>query len=110
LRRRALRGLTAAAVELQKQLKVVLSVPAPRTRVISRSGSVYYRATTPAIPGAPPRKLTGRLRASISFKIDAANLRATVGTNVIYGGRHERGNHPWRAVPTSRSARRPRSA
>jgi hypothetical protein len=98
LRQRAVRGLTAAAVELQKRLKIVLSTPAPRTRVTSRAGSVYYRATTPATPGAPPRKLTGRGRASVSYRVDAATLRATVGTNVLYMGVHERGNHPWLAV------------
>lgn len=103
LRQRALAGLTRAAVELHKQLKLVLSTPAPRARVISRAGSVYYRATTPATPGAPPRKLTGRLRASVSFRIDGVNLRATVGTNVIYGGVHERGNHPW-LMPTFTAA------
>jgi phage gpG-like protein len=103
MRARAVRGLTAAAVHLTKRLKEVLSSPAPRTRVTARSGalagSVYYRATSPATPGAPPRKLTGRLRASVSYLVDAAGLRARVGTNVIDGAVHEHGNHPW-LLPT----------
>lgn len=108
LRARAVRGLTAAAVHLTKRLKEVLSNPAPRRRVTARSGalsgSVYHRAATPATPGAPPRKLTGRLRASVSWEVDSQALRARVGTNVIYGAVHELGNHPW-LVPTFNTER-----
>ncbi len=64
-------------------------MPAPRTRVTSRKGVRYYRATTPAIPGAPPRKLSGRLRASQGYSVSPATLTARVGTNVIYGAVHE---------------------
>lgn len=99
LRARAVRGLTAAAVHLAGAAKETLSEPAPRERLLSRAGSVYYRATTPATPGVPPRKLTGRLRSSVSWTVDKATLRATVGTNSVYGGVHEAGNHPW-LLPT----------
>lgn len=48
-----------------------------------------------AIPGNPPRKLSGRLRASIDYEITDDGIRARVGTNVIYARRHELGGHPF---------------
>ena len=48
-----------------------------------------------ASPGAPPRKLSGRLRSSVAWEIDKARLTARVGTNVIYGRRLELSNHEW---------------
>lgn len=83
------RGLTAAAIHLSTRVKEIVSVPAPRVRVISgrrsrNPGQVGYRAATPATPGAPPRKLTGRLRASIAYEVSPGGRVARVGTNVIY--------------------------
>lgn len=92
VRRAAGRGLRAAAVFFSARVKEILSVPAPRKIVHGKTGA-YYRATTPAIPGAPPRKLSGRLRASIAYEVGTE--RARVGTNVIYARRHERGTHPF---------------
>lgn len=62
------RGLYAAGLFYMGRVKELLSVPAPRRLVKSRSGVSYYVATTPATPGAPPRKLSGRLRASGSVR------------------------------------------
>lgn len=96
--RRVLRGLTAGAITLTGFVKETLSVPAPRRRAQSRNGTIYYRATTPATKGAPPRKLSGRLRASIGYQILPQQFIAKVGTNVVYGRRHEYGTHPYLAV------------
>lgn len=101
------RGVHAAARLYGNLVRQTLSVPAPRRRVISgprsrHPGTIYYVATTPATPGAPPRKLSGRLRASIGVDFDAPNNVARVGTNVKYGRVHELGNHPW-LVPTLRN-------
>lgn len=93
------RALTAGAVLLTGRVKETLSVAAPRKRVTSRKGVRYYRATTPAVKGAPPRKLSGRLRASITYRVDADGLVARVGTGVVYARRHELGDHPF-LVPT----------
>lgn len=90
--------LRRAAVYLTNEIKETLSEPAPRARVLGASGSAYYRATTPATPGAPPRKITGRLRASIAYTVDPSNLTARIGTNVIYGPPLEFGNHPFASV------------
>jgi hypothetical protein len=92
------RGLRAAASHLANCFKEVLSVPAPRRRVQSRTGEVYYRATTPASPGAPPRKLSGRLRAA-QTRQTVSPTRERVGSNVAYARRHERGDHPF-MLPT----------
>ena len=85
------RGVKVAASHLAKRIKQTLSVPAPRRRVQSKAGTYYYRATTKATPGAPPRKLSGRLRASIAYEVDADGVTARVGTNVFYASIHERG-------------------
>jgi phage gpG-like protein len=99
VRRRATRAVTAGSVVLAAKLKETLSVPAPRKRVLSRRGVYYYRATTPATPGAPPRKLSGRLRASITRQTleTPQGPVGRVGTNVVYARRHERGTHPFLA-------------
>lgn len=51
-----------------------------------------------ATKGAPPRKLSGRLRASIDYEVSNEGLVAYVGTNVIYAARHEFGTHPFLSV------------
>lgn len=53
---------TKARVFLAAKIKEVLNEPAPKRK--SRSGRWY--ATVPATPGAPPRKLTGRLQKSVT--------------------------------------------
>ncbi|HXD88526.1 MAG TPA: hypothetical protein VN641_18700 [Urbifossiella sp.] len=98
LQAEAKQRLAKAASHLANQLKEVLSVPAPRVKKRGRQA----RAATPAIPGAPPRKLTGRLRASIAWVVSADGMTATVGTNVIYGAVHEHGLHPWLMVTFQR--------
>lgn len=92
----AARRLVAAAVHLTGKVKVVLSVPAPRQTVKTALGN-YYVATTRAIPGAPPRKLSGRLRASMTHQVLDGGKRVRIGTNVIYARRHEKGTHPFLA-------------
>src|SRR4051812_1245627 len=83
------RGLLAGAIFLTARVKEVLSVPAPRRRVLARSGAYYYRATTPATPGAPPRKLSGRLRASADYQLLPGGTEARVGSPVVYARRLE---------------------
>lgn len=86
----AARRLVAAAVYLTGKVKEVLSVPAPRQLVKSPRGN-FYRATVDAKRGAPPRKLSGRLRASMTYQVLDAGKRVRIGTNVIYARRHELG-------------------
>jgi hypothetical protein len=85
LRRSAGKGLKAAAIFLMNRVKETVSVPAPRRRVVAgpksqHPGEAYYVATSPAIKGAPPRKLSGRLRQSVGYKMKTA-LRAVVFVN-----------------------------
>lgn len=91
MRDEARRRLAKAASYFAGQCKKTVSVPAPYTT--SRTTGRRY-ATTRAIPGAPPRKLSGRGRASISWRLETG-LAATVGTNVGYMGVHERHDHKW---------------
>jgi hypothetical protein len=85
--RAAGRGVQAASRFLAGRIKEALSVPAPRRAVRAsplpgqkRGGILYYRATTPAIPGAPPRKLSGRLRTSV-VATTLSPTAAAVGAN-----------------------------
>lgn len=61
---------------------------------------VHYEVS-PATPGAPPRKLSGRLRASITWERAGPGVWR-VGTNVKYGRRHELGNHPFLRITALR--------
>jgi len=130
--RKAGKGAARASYFFQSRLKEVLSVPAPRRvvkaggtynvtfttaartaadgsvkagRAVSFSATAAvktYVATTPATKGAPPRKLSGRLRASIDVELrthsDTEEVYA-IGTNVVYARRHEFGAHPF-MIPT----------
>lgn len=96
------KGLAAAGRYLANEIRRVISVPAPHKVVAYYVGNKLvkkYIATTPATPGAPPRKLSGRLRASIdSWPIPDG---VAVGSQkVIYARRLEVDqNHPY-LVPT----------
>ena len=84
VQKRAAAGVGAAAVFLAARLKEQVSVPAPRKRVVSKRGDLYYRATVRAIPGAPPRKLSGKLRQTITYQVNTGprgRVTALVGTN-----------------------------
>lgn len=95
LARGAGKGLNAARFFLTSRIKEALSVPAPRRQVVSRKakgakgkvkkaltllGYFYYVATTPASPMAPPRKLSGRLRSSVT-SIMMTETTAAIGVN-----------------------------
>jgi len=84
--------IVRACVACTGDLKKMVSVPAPR-KIAKASGRVYAR--TPAIPGDPPRKLTGRGRASITYQISPNGKVGYVGTNVFYMEIHELKNHEW---------------
>ena len=93
IRANAVRSLVRTAIEATNDLKKIVSVPAPR-KVSKTTGRVY--AATKATPGAPPRKLTGRGRAGIAYKVDKDELVATVGVNVFYMPIQEfKLNHKW---------------
>lgn len=94
----ARRRLARAAAHCANELKKTVSVPAPRVR--SKSGRV--RASAPAAKGAPPRKLTGRGRAGVAWKLLTAPLAAVVGVNVVYMPAHERKGHKWVAPTLAR--------
>lgn len=103
LRKGANKGVEAAIRFLAARWKETLSVPAPRRAVRSApepgkklGGILYYVATTKATPGAPPRKLSGRFRQSVTQKmltptvgIVGANARSDKNFN--YPAHHELG-------------------
>jgi len=93
IKRRAGQGLKAATIFLSSRIKEILSVPAPRKLVKPKYGAPYYRATTPATPGAPPRKLSGQLRRSIAWEMRQSDTVGRVGTNMVYARRLEAQGH-----------------
>lgn len=83
-RERAGKGLAAAAIYLSGRIKEAISIPAPRRKVLGANGIVRYAASTKATPGAPPRKLSGQLRRTITWQWMEKLIRARVGTNIKY--------------------------
>jgi phage gpG-like protein len=85
VRAEAVKSLTRAAIEVERRAKELVSIAYP----------------PPSSPGEAPHKRTGRLRASITYEVDASDLRARVGTNVTYGKHLELGTsrglrpRPW---------------
>ena len=67
--RAAGKGLDAARLFLVARVKETLNVPAPRKRVVSHAGRMYYRAATPATPDAPPRKVSGAMQRSATSRM-----------------------------------------
>ncbi len=108
IERAAGKGVQAGAIFLVARVKEVLSVPAPRRISWGRSKGVFvrsYQATTKATPGHPPRKLSGKLRASINYAMEGP-MRARVGTKIKYGRPLEmRMNHQF-LRPTAAKFRR----
>jgi hypothetical protein len=90
LKRGAGKGVEAAVRFLAARVKEAVSVPAPkkpiRGAVLSgkKLGPILgYRATTPAVSGAPPRMLSGKLRAGVTHKMLTATI-GLVGTHKKY--------------------------
>ena len=87
LKRGARKGVEAAIRFLAARLRETLSVPAPKQALRGsplpgkRLGPILgYRATSAAIPGAPPRVLSGRLRQSVTHKM-LSPTAGLVGSN-----------------------------
>ena len=110
LKRGAGKGLEAAIRFLAARIKETVSVPAPKKPIRGvplpgkRLGPILgYRATAPAIKGAPPRVLSGRLRQGVTSKMLTPHI-GLVGTHArslpskkypggfSYPKKHELGN------------------
>lgn len=104
VRAAAVKALHRAAIVCKNRAKELLSVagtgrgngPARRGK-----GGRFMATVVRSKPGEPPRKQTGRLRASVAHEVDEATLTARVGTNVVYGRHLELGTkrglapRPW---------------
>ena len=101
-------GMNAARLFLVARVKEAISVPAPRKKVVSNAGEIYYRATTPAIPGAPIRKLSGQARMKLTSRMVSKtefeigdNAKSKTGVNyprvheVKNPGNIHSGQHPF---------------
>jgi len=96
VRDRVVRMLHRAAIAVKNRAKELLSVSGTGRKNGRKAGPV-----TRSRPGEPPRKQTGRLRASVAHEVDEPSLTARVSTNVEYGRHLELGTkrglkpRPW---------------
>jgi hypothetical protein len=74
VKRAAGKGLGAAAVFLQARLRETVGARAPTKTVAGKkgymAGKTYRRALTPALRGAPPRVVSGELRAKLRVTVE----------------------------------------
>src|SRR5262249_15403283 len=87
IRGEAAKALSRAAISVKNRAKILLSVAGKGKGSGGRDskGRFLSGTVTRSKPGEPPRKQTGRLRASVAHEVDDAGLAARVGTNVKYG-------------------------
>jgi phage gpG-like protein len=96
VRKGAINFIERAAIVVENRARELLSI-AGTGRVAGKKKGPVERSK----PGEPPRKQTGRLRASVTREIDEAAMEARVGTNVAYGKHLELGTkrgilpRPW---------------
>ena len=96
VQRSAAEGVGAAVIFLASRLRETVSEPAPRKRAVDHLGNIYYRAKTRATAGAPPRKLSGRLRQTITYEITMAlgTKRAIKGVVGVKARSNKGANYP----------------
>lgn len=103
VRRKAVGFVTRAAISVSRHAKQLLSVAGTGKAKGQRNSKGQFKSgpVVHSQPGEPPRKQTGRLRASVTHEVDAETLTARVGTNVEYGKHLELGTEkgiaprPW---------------
>lgn len=102
LERRLESRLLAAAAHLEGAVKRDLSVG----QQVRRTRGGHRVGLNPSQPGQPPHVLTGRLRQSITHRVDrdARGFVARVGTNVAYSKFLELGTRKMAARPYLRPA------
>ncbi len=111
----AFRRIVRACVSCTNDLKKLVSTPPPtlysyQGKKFKKMSVLYSAKKVKATKGAPPRKVTGRGRASITYKVDRRAMRGYVGTNVFYMLIHEEetprapwgGTHKW-VAPTMKT-------
>ena len=85
------RGMDKVRYMLVAKIKQTLSVPAPREKVRPKSGPPYWRATTRAGKGAPPRLLSGALRRSVESARSNYQIEITASARSRPSKRYPRG-------------------
>ena len=96
------RRLKAAAILVAGHAKKLLSVAGTGTKKGPGKKSRRVYGANPSAPGEPPRKQTGRLRASVTWEQE--NITARVGSNVKYARYLELGTRLMQARPWLRRA------
>ena len=80
VRKGAINFIERAAIVVENRARELLSIAGT-----GRIEGVEHGPIERSKPGEPPRKQTGRLRASVTREISEPDLEARVGTNVDYG-------------------------
>ncbi len=91
-------GRRVEAILVHVESVAVTSISRDQPVRRSETGKKGLIGLDPAKAGEPPKVLEGRLRQSVTHVLMAPDKRGAkgrVGTNVVYGRRHEYGTHPW---------------
>jgi hypothetical protein len=92
----AVHFVTWCGIKVTTKAKELLSKPGTGKTKGKKTGS-----KSRSLPGEPPRKQTGRGRASVTYEVDAKTATSRAGTNVDYMAHLERGTkrglapRPW---------------
>jgi hypothetical protein len=82
VRQRAVGFLTLAAIEVNRRVKELLSVPGTAFAIGKGQKGKRKQDQVRSAPGEPPRKQTGELRASYTYEVDEKSLIARIGSNM----------------------------
>lgn len=84
----AAQHVRAGAIKFIERAAIVVENRARELLSIEGTGRIEGKQHGPierSKPGEPPRKQTGRLRASVTREVSEKDMEARVGTNVKYG-------------------------
>jgi hypothetical protein len=100
---RQLRALELMAIDYAGEVKRVISKPGPMKTPPTKAQAARLEAAgetrRPSLPGEPPRKRTGKLRASIAHAPREGGRIQRIGTPLRYGRDLELGNSRMKPRP-----------
>ena len=78
-RKDCIKRLTKVGIYLTSKIRTKLN---RAQKYVRYSGGKYYRGLNPSKPGEYPKKLSGQLMKSITYKVDETNLVVQVGSSL----------------------------
>jgi phage gpG-like protein len=99
LKSEIIRNLKTAGLYLVGKTRAKLNTDQPYTRYKGING-VYYKGLSPSLPGQYPKKLSGQLLKSITYKVNSDEMALVVGSALPYAmylqvGTRKMSPRPW---------------